>query len=89
MPLTEDNDMIKTFPSDGANHPFRMSILPWRVRRGRPITNPYRTKTPFEYLAIDAVAIANEILRRPFPTASLGELSGNPFGGRVRRYSEP
>jgi len=65
MPLAEDNDMIKTFPSDRADQPIRMSILPWRVRHGRSITNPHRIKTSFEYLAIDAVAIANKILSQP------------------------
>jgi hypothetical protein len=28
-PLAEDNDMIKTFTSDPANQPFRISILRW------------------------------------------------------------
>jgi hypothetical protein len=27
VPLAEDNDMIKTFPSDRANQPFRISVL--------------------------------------------------------------
>ena len=44
MPLAEDDDMVKTFPSDRANQSFRMSILPWRSRRGRPITNAHGAK---------------------------------------------
>ena len=39
MPLAEDDDMVKKFPFDRANQSFRMAILPWRSRRGRPITN--------------------------------------------------
>ena len=89
MPLAKDDDMVKTFASDGADQPFAMSILPGRSRRGRPVTDPHGAKTPCEYLAIDAVAITNEILQRPFPTASLGELSGDPYGGRMRRHFEP
>jgi hypothetical protein len=46
VPLAEHDDMIKTFPSDRADQPFSMSILPWRPRRGWPVTNGYRTKTP-------------------------------------------
>ena len=84
--VREDNDMIKTFASDGANQPFRVSVLPWRARRGRSVTNPDSAKTPFEYLAIDAVAIANEISRRTLPAASLCELPGDPFGGRMHRH---
>lgn len=89
MPLAQDHNVIKAFASDGADQPFAMSILPGRSRRGRPVADPHGAKTPCEYLAIDAVAITNEIVRRPFPTASLGELSGDPFGGRMRRHSEP
>ena len=29
--FAEDDDMIKTFPSDRANQSFCMSILPWRL----------------------------------------------------------
>jgi hypothetical protein len=31
VPLAKDNDMIRTFPSDRANQPFRVAVLPWRV----------------------------------------------------------
>jgi hypothetical protein len=41
MPLAEDDDMIKAFPPDRANQPFRMSILPWRAGRGWAITNAH------------------------------------------------
>jgi hypothetical protein len=55
VPLAEHDDMIKAFPSDRAYQPFSMSILPRRFRRGWPVTNAYRTKTPGEYLAVDPV----------------------------------
>jgi hypothetical protein len=29
VPLAKDGDMVKTFPPDRANQPFRMAILPW------------------------------------------------------------
>ncbi len=89
MPLAEDDDMVKTFPPDRANQPFRMSILPWRAGRGWPVTNAHGAKPPGENLAIDPVTIADEIAWIPFPAAGFGELPGNPFGGRVRRHAEP
>ena len=46
VPFAEHDDMSKAFPPDRANQPFSMSILPWRPRRGWPVTNAYRTKTP-------------------------------------------
>jgi len=30
--FAEDDDMVKTFPSDRANQSFRMAVLPWRSR---------------------------------------------------------
>ncbi len=64
MPLAEDGDMVKTFPPDRADQSFCMSILPWRSRRRRPVTNAHGAKPPFEYFAIDTVAIADEALTR-------------------------
>ncbi len=37
--LAKDDDMVKTFPPDRANQPFRMAILPWRLGRGWLVTN--------------------------------------------------
>jgi hypothetical protein len=83
VPLAEDNDMIKTFPSDRANQPFRMAILPRRVWRSWPVANAHRAKPPFEYLAVGAISIADDVARPAFPAAGLGKLPGNPFGARV------
>jgi hypothetical protein len=33
VPVAEHDDMIKAFPSDRADQPLSMSILPWRSRR--------------------------------------------------------
>lgn len=60
MLLAEDNNMIKAFSSDRADQPFRMPIPPWRSWRGRSVANPHRAKTPFEYLAVDAVGITDD-----------------------------
>ena len=87
MLLAEDDDMIKAFPSDRADQPFSMSILPWRSRRGWSVTNAHDAKPPFEKRAVDAVAVADDIPRRGLPAAGLGKLPGDPFGRRVARHS--
>jgi len=87
--FAEDDDMIKTFPPDRANQSFSMSILPWRSRCGWPVTNAHRMKTSLEYLAVDTVAIVDDIPRHRFPAAGFGELPGNPFSRRMRRHSQP
>ena len=71
MPLAEDDDMIKTFPSDRADQPFRMSILPWRSWRSWPVTNAHGAKPPGENLAIDAVAIADDVASASIPSHRL------------------
>ena len=81
--FAEDDDMIKTFPSDRTNQSFRMSILPWRSRCGWPVTNPHRVKTPFKYLAVNAVAIADDIPRHRFPATGLRQLPSNPISRRI------
>src|SRR3954447_9851047 len=35
------------------------------------------------------MSIADEVLRRALPAACLGDLPGDPFGGRVRSDTEP
>jgi hypothetical protein len=87
VPLAEHDDMIKTFPSDRADQPFSMSILPWRSRRGRPVTNAHRAKTPGEYLAVDPVPIADDVSRCSLPAASFGELVGSASSEALDRKS--
>ena len=41
VPLAKDNDVIKTFPPDRANQPFRMAILSRRSWRGWPVANAH------------------------------------------------
>ena len=45
------------------NQPFRMAILPWRVGRSWPVANAHRAKPRFEYLAVGAIAIADDVPR--------------------------
>jgi hypothetical protein len=44
MPLTKHHDVVKAFPSDRSDQPLTIAILPWRLRRGRPIPNTHRSK---------------------------------------------
>ena len=71
MPLAKDDNMIKTFPPDRANQPFRMAILPWRAWRDWPVTNAHGTKPPGEKFAIDRVAIADECTSASIPSRRL------------------
>src|SRR5476651_485875 len=86
--LAEDDDMIKAFPSDRADQPFSVSILPWRARRGWSVANAHGAKPSFEKHAIDAVTITDDIPRRGFPAAGLG-VAENSIWPRPFRRSSP
>src|SRR6195256_2364151 len=89
MPLAEDNDMVKTIPSDRTDEPLRMSVLPWRSWFDRPVPNAHRANATDKDIAIDTIPIANDILRPLLPAVGLGELTRNPLGARMRGHAQP
>src|SRR3974390_3246244 len=84
VPLPKYHDMVKAFPSDRPNQPLTIAILPRRPRRGRPIPNAHRPKTPDKDLAINAVPIAHEITGPLLPAISLRQLLTYPFRTGMR-----
>src|SRR5260221_3351250 len=89
MPLAEHNNMVKTIPSDRTDQPLRISVLPWRPWRDRPIPYTHCSKPLDDDIAIDAIPIANDISRRLLPAVGLGQLTGNPMGGRACGHTQP
>jgi hypothetical protein len=63
MALANDDDVIKTFPSDRADQPLRISVLPRRPRRDRSVTNAHGSDAPDEGSAIGAVTVADQVAR--------------------------
>src|SRR5262245_17736758 len=72
VPLAKHNNMIKAIPPD----PLRTSILPWRPCRNRPITDTHRSQPAENNLAIDAVAVTNDVARRPLPPRTPQSVGG-------------
>jgi hypothetical protein len=89
VPVAEHNNMVKAIPPDRADKSLRISVLPWRVWCNRPIPYAHRSKAADEGIAIDAIPIANDILRRRLPAVCLGELARNPLGARMRGHIQP
>src|SRR5260370_31995696 len=56
---------------------------------GWPIPNAHRPKAADDDVAVDGVAVTNDVSRRYFPTIGLGELVRNPFSRWVRSHSQP
>ena len=81
MPLAEHDHMIEAFASDRADQSFSVTVLPRRSRRCRSVANAYRANAARKCLAVNTVAITNEVVRHRFPPAGLADLPGDPFGG--------
>jgi hypothetical protein len=84
MPFAEHNNMIETIPSDRTNEPLRVSILPWRPWRDRPIPNTKCSKPLDDDIAIDAIPIANDISWRLLPAVGFGQLTQSNGRSDVR-----
>jgi hypothetical protein len=88
MSLAEDDDVIKALPSDRADQPFGMAVLPRRSRCCRSVANAHGANPPSERLAIDPIAITDKMLRRVLPADGLSHLPRDPFGRGMRSYPE-
>jgi len=89
MLLTEHNNVVKAVPPDRTDEPLRVSVLPWRARRDRSVSNAHGSHTPNEGSPIDAIAIADEISRRFLPAIGFGQLLRDPLGVRMGSHAQP
>src|SRR5207245_5890302 len=88
MLFAEHNNMVKTIPSDRTDEPLRISVLPWRPWRDRPIPYTHCSKPLDDDIAIDAIPIANDISWRLLPAVGFGQLASNPMGARSHPATE-
>src|ERR1700759_881892 len=89
VPLAEHDNAVKTFPAHRTELPFAISVLRRRSRRDWPIPDAHRPKAADEDVAVDSIAVTDDVSRRYFPTTGLGELARNPFSRWVRSLSQP
>ena len=89
VPLAEHDNVVKTFPADRTDRPFTISVLPRRSRRDWLIPDAHRPNAADEDVAVDSIAVTDDVSRRYFPTTGLGELARNPFSRWVRSHSQP
>src|SRR3981081_4198554 len=89
VPFAKHHDLIKAIPPDRSDKHLRTSVLPWRSWCDRTIPYAHRSETAEKDIAIDAIPVANNISRRLLPPVCLGQLPGNPFGARMRGYTQP
>src|SRR5271167_3433696 len=80
--------MIQAIPPDRADQSLRISVLPRRSCRSRPVTNALRMKAAGENVAVDGVSVTDDVSRCRFPTKGLRDLTSDPFGRWMRSNPE-
>ena len=76
--FTEYDHVVQALPTDRANEPLNVSVLPGRSERNRPISNAHGAQTLHEDWPVRGVPIPNEISRGVVPWESLGDLARDP-----------
>src|SRR5258707_13891552 len=88
MSLAEHDEMVETVPSDRADQPFDVSVLPRRSRCRRPITDTHALAASGDGLTIDRVTIADQVARSVSPRKCIVDLSCDPRRCRMRGDTE-
>src|SRR5262249_50501370 len=89
MGFAPDDEMIETLAPDRSDQPFSEAILPRRGRCDGLVPDTHGTQTACDDGAVDAIPIANNVVRGLLPRESLGELARDPFGGRIGSHVDP
>src|SRR5262249_2919905 len=86
--LPKYDHVVETFPSDRADQPLDIWVLPRRSGSGRLVPNAHGTQPLPEDGAIRSVSVPNKIARCTVPGDALDDLALNPVRGRIRRHPE-
>src|SRR5262249_59892001 len=89
MGFAPDDEMMETLAPDRSDQPFSEAILPRRSRCDGLVPYAHGTQTAGDDGAVDAILIANNVVRGLVPRESLRELARDPFGGRVCGHLDP
>ena len=89
MRVTQDHDMVQALSPDRANESFDVSILPGRSRRGWSVPNAHGSETSRYGMAVRGVSVPDEISGCLVPGEGLGDLAGDPLGGRIGGDVDP
>src|SRR5262249_20097502 len=88
VPFAQDQNVVQTLASDGADEPFGEAVPPRALRSREDFTDPHALHALLKCVAVDAVAIANEIRWCAVIEKSLHDLLGGPVGGGVLGHVE-
>jgi hypothetical protein len=83
MHLAPDNDVVHALTPDRSNQPFGKAILPGRGWCYGLVPDAHGAQSARGDVAIDPVAIVDDVVRSLIPGKRLRYLTCNPFGGRM------
>ena len=83
MRLTQNYEMVHAFTPDRSDQPYGKSILPRRSWCSGLVPNTHGTQPACDDGSVDAIQIANKVLRDGVPRECLRYLTSNPFSRRI------
>src|SRR5476649_364211 len=81
--LAQDHDMINAFAPDRSDEPFNKAILPRGAWCDGLVPNAHGAQSAGDDGAIDAIPIADKVMRSIIPRERLGQLACDPFCSRI------
>ncbi len=88
MPLAENDDMVQALAAHRADEALREGILPRAVRGREDFLDPHALHAEPKLLAVDLVAVAEEIGRCGVVREGVHDLLGGPVGGGMLGHVE-
>ena len=82
--LVQDNQVVQTLPTNGADQSLDIRILPWRLGCGENFSQPHGLGSSTEVGAVDAISVMEQILRLiPVSWERFAKLLHGPLSGRM------
>src|SRR5215475_4631793 len=82
--FADDDQMIETLSANRADYAFGVWILEGRSRRGDHFFDLHPLHSQSEFCPVNLISIPEQIARRRVFREGFDELSGRPFGRRMR-----
>src|SRR5271166_6399773 len=81
--LTQFNDMVHALAADRSDQPFSEGVLPRRGWGDWLVTDAHGANSTRNGCAVDAIPIADQVVRSIIPRECLHDLACDPFRGRI------
>lgn len=83
MARIQDDDMVKTIPSDGSDQPLHVRVLPRTPGRAQNLLDAQTIDAPAKCFPIYRVATPKRILRSAIPREGFDNRLACPLRGRI------